>query len=724
MAAASVTDLQSKYSKLAQEYSKLRAQNQVLKKAVLDEQSSSASLKEELQQRDQSLRKLQQETESLNFRNQQLMKRVELLQEERRNKVEPPLRHQAQSVFDEDLQKKILENERLHIQFLEAEARLVELQSVCDRHQATVDALSQEHTLSLEKLQSDKHSLQLKLETLERDVQESRARAQLSQQTLQQCQMELEHQSKLKVQERVFDDSQLSDYNCLNVPPHDRRQQLRVCDVSSQALLLLQELVSSLLNTHSYTEQRTHAYPRDSCMETVSPSNQKFSQYLCESAVLLCRLEEDLQHLHRTISEHLAPAHPETLAKMQNISTSFSAYNRFLQKILPYQITSLEEECEAPLCSPTLCSINRRLQTALKKLTSAFDKLGTYLRVLLLPSVCESSVSGVFRRMSECLHELHLICSGVCDLFSQKVSLEQNLPGVAQKLHTTNQCLERALGELTRCSRKMSEFFKSNLAFLCSSAEVYICVRPLQMEVLLQGRNQAVEYVSKIRKVRSESVPFREALSDRQVLMSSTQSREGLMQQEREHWLLEAQLAQVRLQRGSQEEQGSLGDEGPRCDPVVNHVRSEAEAAEASEKLQDSSVLGVLTVSPCAQNDADPREQLIHSHFLSRVCELSAELQMSESRATHFHAECRAVCRRLSMAEKTRLGLTEELKQATHAISGLQDELSTTKRSYEDQLSMMSEHLCSLNDTLSKQREEIDALQLTNKGTSKKNKSR
>ncbi|TMS04328.1 Protein phosphatase 1 regulatory subunit 21 [Larimichthys crocea] len=79
---ANVTDLQTKYSKLAQEYSKLRAQNQVLKKAVVDEQANSLSLKEQLKQRDQSLRKQEQEMDSLSFRNQQLAKRVELLQEE------------------------------------------------------------------------------------------------------------------------------------------------------------------------------------------------------------------------------------------------------------------------------------------------------------------------------------------------------------------------------------------------------------------------------------------------------------------------------------------------------------------------------------------------------------------------------------------------------------------------------------------------------------------
>ncbi|KAJ8412628.1 hypothetical protein AAFF_G00115790 [Aldrovandia affinis] len=77
--------------------------------------------------------------------------------------------------------------------------------------------------------------------------------------------------------------------------------------------------------------------------------------------------------------------------------------------------------------------------------------------------------------------------------------------------------------------------------------------------------------------------------------------------------------------------------------------------------------------------------------------------------------ECRALAKRLALAEKSRETLTEGVKLANQNISHLQDELTTTKRSYEDQLSMMSDHLCSLNETLSKQREEIDTLKLGSK---------
>ena len=39
-----------------------------------------------------------------------------------------------------------------------------------------------------------------------------------------------------------------------------------------------------------------------------------------------------------------------------------------------------------------------------------------------------------------------------------------------------------------------------------------------------------------------------------------------------------------------------------------------------------------------------------------------------------------------------------------------QDELSTTKDNYENQISVMSDHICSLNETITKQRDEMELL--------------
>uniref|UniRef100_A0A9J8A1Y1 Protein phosphatase 1 regulatory subunit 21 n=1 Tax=Cyprinus carpio carpio TaxID=630221 RepID=A0A9J8A1Y1_CYPCA len=722
---ANVTDLQSKYSKLAQEYSKLRAQNQVLKKAVVDEQTASCSLKDELKQKEQSLRKVEQEMDSLSFRNQQLTKRVELLQEElllseskskkSKNKGDSPsqVSLQTQNVFDEDLQKKIQENERLHIQFHEADeqfrrqeaqlrVRLDQLEKESEQHQAVVDALNRKYTDAIEKLQNDKALLEVNAQTLEREAKDCRIRTEECQQQLRKYQSEvssqLKHSSSV-IQEKVpFNDTQLSDYNSLNVPLHNRRHQ--------------------------------------------------FSQYLHENASYLRPLEEDLLQLHHSITEDSITA-LETLVKLQDFSRSFSSYSSFLQKILPYQLQSLEEDCEASLCTAALASKNRQLQKDMKKLTAVFQKLKSYVALLALPSVCsdamcQSSANAVFTQMSACLHGLHDAATELSQHYSQKASLEQGLPTVTQKLCTTNECLLSSLASLTNSCGKMATFFSNNLDFLASCPGYGPrggFLNPQQADSVMENKRRAATYMSTIRKVQSESVPYREALANRHVLTSSTESREGLMQQvaqsqekisrleqEKEHWLLEAQLGQVRLQKEIQriaqlEAQITTGH------PPETHSAADGPdpmCADAPEPLQDTSVIGMLTITPCSESAADQesREHLIKHHYMSRVSEITAQLQMCDSKAVHFHAECRAVAKRLAMAEKSRETLTEELKLAHQNITRLQDELSTTKRSYEDQLSMMSDHLCSMNDTLSKQRDEIDSLKLASKGNSKKNKSR
>ncbi|XP_026080479.1 protein phosphatase 1 regulatory subunit 21 isoform X2 [Carassius auratus] len=762
---ANVTDLQSKYSKLAQEYSKLRAQNQVLKKAVVDEQTASCSLKDELKQKEQSLRKVEQEMDSLSFRNQQLTKRVERLQEElllsesKSKKTKVSL--QTQSVFDEDLQKKIQENERLHIQFYEADeqyrrqeaqmrARLDQLEKESEQHQAVVDALNRKYTDAIEKLQNDKALLEVKAQTLEREAKDCRIRTEECQQQLRKYQSEvssqLKHSSSV-IQEKVpFNDTQLSDYNSLNVPLHNRRHQLKARDVAAQALGFVQSLVSALLNLHSYTEQRVHIYPLDSSIEAISPVNLKFSQYLHENASYLRPLEEDLLQLHHSITEDGITT-LETLVKLQDFSRSFSSYSSFLQKILPYQLQSLEEDCEASLCTAALASKNRQLQKDMKKLTAVFQKMKSYVALLALPSVCsdamcQSSASAVFTQMSACLHSLHDAATELSQHYSQKASLEQALPTVTQKFHTTNECLLSSLASLTSSCGKMATFFSNNLDFLASCPGYSPrggFLNPQQADSMMENKRRAATYMSTIRKVRSESVPYREALANRHVLTSSTESREGLMQQvaqsqekisrleqEKEHWLLEAQLGQVRLQKEIQriaqlEAQITTGG------PAETHGAADGpdpECADAPEPLQDTSVIGMLTVTPCSESAADLESDLIKHHYMIRVSELTTQLQLCDSKAVHFHAECRAVAKRLAMAEKSRETLTEELKLAHQNITRLQDELSTTKRSYEDQLSMMSDHLCSMNDTLSKQRDEIDTLKLASKGNSKKNKSR
>uniref|UniRef100_A0A3Q1ALC9 Protein phosphatase 1 regulatory subunit 21 n=1 Tax=Amphiprion ocellaris TaxID=80972 RepID=A0A3Q1ALC9_AMPOC len=678
---ANVTDLQTKYSKLAQEYSKLRAQNQVLKKAVVDEQANSASLKEQLKQRDQSLRKQEQEMDSLSFRNQQLAKRVELLQEElavseaKGKKGKHGL--QTQSVFDEDLQKKIEENERLHIQFYEADeqhrrqeaelkARLEELEKDAEQHQTAVDLLTTKYVETIERLQSDKARLEVKSQTLEREAKECRMRTEECQQQLRRCQSELNRQVKQSssvIQEKVpFNDT--SEYL------------LKARDVAGQALSFIQDLVAALLNFHSYTEQRVHIYPLDSSIEPISPLNQKFSQYLHENAAYVRPLEDSFLQLYQSITEDTVTV-LETVVKLKSFADNFSTYTHFLQKILPYQLKSLEEECEAPLCTTALTAKNKELQSDTKKVTSVFEKLQNYINLLALPSRL-THTSAVFTQLAACLHSLHDAIKEMSKHYNQKAGIEQELPTVTQKLCTTTECLLGSLGSLTSSTGK--------------------------------------------------SVPYREALSNRRILTSSTESREGLTQQvqqsqekiarleqEKEHWLLEAQLGKVRLEKENQRIADLEAQLAAALGGSPNSQTAAASTLAQSQEEAETELRCRVHSTDIIQSYEESREQLIKTHYMARVGELTTQLQISDSKAVHFHSECRALAKRLTIAEKSRETLSDDVKMANQNITRLQDELATTKRSYEDQLSMMSDHLCSMNETLSKQREEIDTLKLGSK---------
>uniref|UniRef100_A0A1A7XJT3 Protein phosphatase 1 regulatory subunit 21 n=1 Tax=Iconisemion striatum TaxID=60296 RepID=A0A1A7XJT3_9TELE len=784
---ANVTDLQTKYSKLAQEYSKLRAQNQVLKKAVVDEQGNSASLKDQLKQRDQSLRKQEQEMDSLSFRNQQLAKRVELLQEELaaceakgkkgKNKGDSPSQHglQTQSVFNEDLQKKIEENERLHIQFYEADeqhkkretelsVRLEELERDAEQHQAIVHSLTTKYVETIDRLQSDKARLEVKAQTLEREAKECRIRTDDCQQQLRRCQSELSRQLKQSssvIQEKVlFNDTKFNEYNSLNVPSHNRRHQLKARDVTGQALSFIQDLVAALLNFHTYTEQRVHIYPLDSSIEAISPLNQKFSQYLHENAAYVRPLEDSFLQFYQSITEDTVTI-LETVVTLKAFAENFTSYTHFLQKILPYQLKSLEEECEAPLCTAALTAKNQELQSDMKKVTSVFEKLQSYINLLALPSVQQdampqSSTSAVFTQLAACLHSLHDAVKEMSKHYNQKAGIEQELPTVTQKLCTTSECLLGSLGSLTSVTGKIATFFSNNLDFFTSPAYSprgsSLTLNPLQAETMLANKQKAAAYIHAVKKVRPQSVPYREALSNRRILTSSTESREGLSQQvqqsqekiarleqEKEHWLLEAQLGKVRLEKENQRI-GDLeaqlaaalgGSPNPQTALTSQLTQSHEEAeteqsATGKEATLCTSLVGMLCTTPTNEHvgDEESREQLIKTHYMARVGELTTQLQISDSKAVHFHSECRALAKRLTIAEKARETLSEEVKLANQNITRLQDELTTTKRSYEDQLSMMSDHLCSMNETLSKQREEIDTLKLGGKANAKKNKGR
>lgn len=461
-------------------------------------------------------------------------------------------------------------------------------------------------------------------------------------------------------------------------------------------------------------------------------------------------------HLFESITEDTVTV-LETTVKLKTFSEHLTSYICFLRKILPYQLKSLEEECEASLCTSALRARNLELSQDMKKMTAGFEKLQTYIALLALPStqpdgLLRTNYSSVLTNVGAALHGFHDVMKDISKHYSQKATIELELPTTTQKLITTNDCILSSVVALTNGAGKIASFFSNNVDYFIASLSYGPktgsgFISPLSAECMLQYKKKAAAYMKALRKPLLESVPYEEALANRRVLLSSTESREGLAQQvqqslekiskleqEKEHWMLEAQLAKIKLEKENQRTADKLkstssgqvvGVAQEKAAAVTATGQEDASAKAVPDPVHSTSEIGILTrTSDSEAPDVESREDLIRNHYMTRIVELTSQLQLADSKSVHFYAECRALSKRLALAEKSKEVLTEEMKVASQNISRLQDELTTTKRSYEDQLSMMSDHLCSMNETLSKQREEIDTLKMSSKGNSKKNKSR
>lgn len=179
----------AKYQKLAAEYSKLRAQASVLKKAVLEEQNKSSTLRETLRVKEASLRKTEQEVDSLGFRNKQLERTVAKLQEDLELELKKvsakggggakssrsssnagvdPTGVDAQ-LLTEELQKKILENAQLVTQLEDRGAEV----SQCQLRLDGLNRELQQQAALEQKLRKEMEALALRNTELEAKISEA-----------------------------------------------------------------------------------------------------------------------------------------------------------------------------------------------------------------------------------------------------------------------------------------------------------------------------------------------------------------------------------------------------------------------------------------------------------------------------------------------------------------------------------------------------------------------
>ncbi|KAL1485003.1 hypothetical protein MTO96_032242 [Rhipicephalus appendiculatus] len=723
--------LPAKYQKLAFEYSKLRAQAQVLKKAVADEQARNVEFKDALKDKEQAMRKLLQEVESLNFCNQQLTKRVSFLQEEleedrsKKNKKKQHASSMHQGIIDAELQSRIEENEKLHLQVSAAElehrqtvekleAKLEEVQQVLATHEDQLSDAVTKREEQINRLTQERAKLELKLKACEKELKEVSMRNELSESKLAELTVRLERElqeAKTIIEQNVhFRDAGDGRAPGMDVPVTWHWHESSVRSLLWQLAELVPELSQALSTLHTYAEQRVRLLLTGAICgldpQLAQGPLQLFAQHLHGNVAYLQPIEEAYQAYFDTICQqelYILDGGPT----LSPLSAALCRYVSYLHKLLPYVALSLRAGASSPTSEVKCHELRAKLGHVVNRVVVKFDKMSRYL-LLLSTKGCEPgsktchcsgylAVVGKLVGITKCLWEDF---EDVKRQLSSLMLFEHELPTVSLEAKTTDDCLVSSLASVANSCKKLSRALEAKVllskeAYQCrgfsSHTKPPLCKSHLGPHAaLLRQRGTAYLRTCQLYTKSPECVPYGIAIENSGALQSHVENKESFAQQleslknkvwkleeEKEHWMLEWQLLQAKYERQAKD---------------------------------------MLPVSGLSQGDGHDG-QLIVDHFKARVKEMVRQNQLADSKAVYYYSECKALQKRLQLAEQQQLELEKQLQDKQLALQQLRDEMRSTAHSYEDQLSTMSEHLASMNEKLTQQKDEIDALRHSSSST-------
>ncbi|XP_046859324.1 protein phosphatase 1 regulatory subunit 21-like [Xenia sp. Carnegie-2017] len=758
--------LPEKYQKLATEFAKLRAQNAVLKKAVIEGQDTQRSQEEKLKHREQAIRKYEQELDSLQFRNDQLSKRVGILQDEldqtasAKNKTSSKIANSnpfVDGVAAEDLQMKIEENERLQRELFESsqkhKAVVLDLQEklksnekISTNHQRIVDENNEKHKIIVQKLQEEKAMLEARLQKCLEELKTISIKSEKSEQQAQVFNKKLveKYETLVKiVAEKVnFNDTCFSSFNQLNIPSHDFKRQGKIKKLVSEALDLLRVFLAGLSDYHTYMEQRIR-----NLFEQPTDISRKLCEHLHQNATILRNIEESFNNFSCEVSKDVLLT-LETAVGFKEFTEAFHKYSSYLQKIFSYQSLSTKEECSKSTCSSSMEKLSMAILHEFSKFVAVISELDTYLRLLASAGseggLLITNVTKTFALLDTTTQKIHTVLKGLSTAFYSKKMIEHQTPTITQTLKSTEECLETCLASLVTSSFKISNFLHSNIDFFSSRSSLQVrgvCAdKNVGSPVVRKFREENKDYIAKLVKPLPKSIPYKLALENDCTLRSSNESRDTLtkqaalnlekitkLEQEKEHWLLEAQLLQIKYEKEHQkavflqEEIENLQiNRGVSISMKSDNPKTEEDLIKKPEEEIEKPVeLGEMNVLHAVESPVS-REDYIKEHYKKRMAELTSQLQLADSKAVFFHSECESLFKRLQMNINAQDESKKELAIAISRISELEDEVQMTKNSYQVQLDAMTDHLCGMSEKLTSQKDQIDALKT---GKNKKGKN-
>uniref|UniRef100_A0A0R3S0U0 Protein phosphatase 1 regulatory subunit 21 n=1 Tax=Elaeophora elaphi TaxID=1147741 RepID=A0A0R3S0U0_9BILA len=428
---SSNADINTKYQRVATEYAKLKVQISTLKNAVIAEQAKNEKLLVDLHNSESALRKLENEKEGFEFRNSQLVKRVESLQNEIDNVKQISVKKRGlfqknarahrsieldNGVLQMELQKKVAENETLHKKISELENEYTE----------TTSALNEQYrTLEIE-------NVKLKEEL-------KRIRTNIA--TDQTVNCDVEKQSKVQLTVENISGMEVGATRSQNLVLNSEgsvamKETVQVLWLD--ALRMARMLATGFANLLQLFEQRSTIYPNDSNMEKLPERTLLYGQRLLTSCDMFEACSNSIESiLVKNIGNNWYNLSAECSEVTSVITSALFSCQEWQELFCKNSI----DENRVSWCGTNLSKCN-------EDWTAAFLAFLRSLIALSRQIECSDDQSAL--ELFALVEKLRASLADCSHAYTAKIFNENRIPTATKRLRCVNECINNCLISLHR----------------------------------------------------------------------------------------------------------------------------------------------------------------------------------------------------------------------------------------------------------------------------------
>ncbi|CAF1550876.1 unnamed protein product, partial [Adineta ricciae] len=452
-------DLQNKYQILASEFSKVRGQVTVLKKAVIDEQTKNQQFQEEINRRDQNIRRNGQEIETLTFLNTQLQSRLEVLQQELKeyeshSKLKKTSSNKAvanhsfsNNILAQELELKIQQFEAMHRRVYELEKQISDTETERMNHRTNIEQLQNQMA----------------------EMQESHQRAR---DEYERILKQVKHENELlndQVKQHLTDPptnavvSRKS--SILNA---QSKTTTEASSIPQPEILLYKYLIGW---RDAFTELTIYIEERLKNNDRASENNEKMAQ----------TVKAFQQHAENFLAE-LKIRFFDGQCLLENNNTIgfaelFSMFVSSCEKVLAFAIKSVCDEPTVSSSSGNQDKVYEKINALNSVLNQLFQKWASnlsYLReicadVIQIDLSLPDTADQMQAKIAEILSAFQTGALIHCDLdknYNDKLCLEYELNVSPVHLTTTDECILAALRKLSSLEQQIAQLIRENQTYL------------------------------------------------------------------------------------------------------------------------------------------------------------------------------------------------------------------------------------------------------------------